>query len=82
MRSSPGVRYPSRVIPAAYSSARKRIGINKIDGSDNDYAVKLTGDGLMIGDGSITFISITKDGILMNDGETDRILLGKDEGGF
>ena len=78
MRGTQGVGTQGVVV----DSARKRIGINKLENTDNDYAVKLTADGLSITDGIITFISITKDGIVLNDGTTDRILIGKDEGGF
>lgn len=63
-------------------SANKRIGINKLPDTDNDYAVEMNEDGFSISDGTISFISITKDGIILNDGTTDRILFGKDVGGF
>ena len=63
-------------------SSGKRIGISKLADTENDYAVEMNESGFSISDGTITFISITKDGILLNDGVTDRILLGKDEGGF
>lgn len=38
--------------------------------------------GLSFGDGTTTFLTITKDGLVLNDGTNDRILIGKDEGGF
>ncbi len=38
--------------------------------------------GLSFSDGTITFLTITQDGIILNDGTTDRILIGKDVGGF
>lgn len=38
--------------------------------------------GLSFSDGETTFLTITKDGIVLNDGTTDRVLIGKDEGGF
>lgn len=62
-------------------SSNERIAVGKLDNLE-DYAVKLTRDGLSITDGATVFMSITKDGIVMNDGTTDRVLIGKDEGGF
>lgn len=38
--------------------------------------------GLSFSDGDTTFLTITKDGLILNDGVTDRILIGKDVGGF
>ena len=38
--------------------------------------------GLGFSDGTTTFLTITKDGIILNDGSNDRVLIGKDEGGF
>lgn len=66
-------------------SSRERIGVGKLDTSTGDnptYALTLTRNGIELTDGAITFVSITKDGIILNDGTTDRILIGKDEGGF
>lgn len=66
-------------------SSRERIGVGKLDTTTGDnptYALNLTRNGIEITDGAITFVSITKDGIILNDGTTDRILIGKDEGGF
>lgn len=40
------------------------------------------GFGIGFSDGDTTFLTITKDGLVMNDGTNDRILIGKDEGGF
>ncbi len=62
-------------------SSNERIGVGKIQGTDK-YQVQLTSSGLVITDGIITFISITKDGLIMNDGTNDRVLIGKDPGGF
>lgn len=38
--------------------------------------------GISFSDGTTTFLTLTKDGIILNDGTNDRILIGKDEGGF
>lgn len=38
--------------------------------------------GVHISDGTVLFVSITKIGLVVNDGTNDRLLLGKDEGGF
>lgn len=38
--------------------------------------------GISLSDGKTTFLTIFKDGIILNDGTNDRILIGKDEGGF
>jgi hypothetical protein len=62
-------------------SSNERVAVGKLANLD-DYAVKLTREGLVITDGTTVFMSITKDGIVMNDGTTDRVLIGKDEGGF
>jgi len=66
-------------------SANQAIKIGKIplaEVVENDYAVVMSNEGFSISDGTTTFISITKDGFVMNDGENDRVLIGKDEGGF
>lgn len=62
-------------------SSNERIGVGKIAGTEK-YQVQLTKDGLIISDATIIFISLTKDGLLMNDGVNDRVLIGKDVGGF
>lgn len=40
------------------------------------------GYGLSFSDGTTTFLTITRDGIILNDGTNDRVIIGKDAGGF
>lgn len=56
------------------------IGLTVSDGASNFVTVNQSG--FQITDGTVTFISISQDGIVLNDGSTDRILIGKDVGGF
>lgn len=71
--SAPVVSISGTNLSAPISNVKIPIVLGKLESGNY---------GIAISDGSITFITITKDGILMNDGVTDRILIGKQDGGF
>lgn len=48
---------------------------------DGNLVLKIV-NGLIVGDGTVDFLTINRDGLKLNDGTTDRILVGKDSGGF
>lgn len=68
-------------------------GTIKLDGNSGTFTVissatttdpflSITSAGLVIKNAQVTFLSITQNGMVLNDGTNDRVLIGKQIGGF
>lgn len=78
----------TQVINDNFSRLQDRFRTNVIKDAETGNTAMIIGKlpngqyGISFSDGTTVFMTMTKDGIILNDGTDDRVLIGKDVGGF